>query len=185
MGISWSKVPDPHGHTAQVESAKAWGVDYRRLGCSMVGSPSVQVLSSLLLVYQSSVIKYHVFFLWSMIMIYILMEQITMYIKYHLVSLFYKHLRHTYNHIIYQYMFMYVYICLYMFIYVYICLSMYANCRYFFPGPPAWRCRCHGVPWTVPLVDEQLSHQKDGEKRCKKRMGSRNRSNTSISFYTV
>ena len=29
--------------TAQVESAKAWGVDYRRLGCSMVGSPSVQV----------------------------------------------------------------------------------------------------------------------------------------------
>ena len=47
--------------TAQVESAKAWGVDYRRLGCSMVGSPSVQVLSSLLLVYQSSVIKYHGF----------------------------------------------------------------------------------------------------------------------------
>jgi len=61
VGISWSKVPDPHGHTAQVKSAKAWGVDYRRLGCSMVGSPSVQVLSSLLLVYQPSVIKYHGF----------------------------------------------------------------------------------------------------------------------------
>ena len=84
-----------------------------------------------------------------------------MYIKYHLVSLFYKHLRHTYNHIIYIY---YRSIS----IYVYVFLSMYANCQYFFPGPPAWRCRCYGVPCTVLLVDEQLSHQKDGKKDVKR-----------------